>query len=395
MTAPLQAATGEGELECRFDEIAALARRTGTTGTAFATQLIAAAASHAGACAFGLFHFAAGGLQCESAGPGAQAYEHLHALREGVRFDRLCERGRPELVTLFDRVVRSAIVVPFGDAGSKRVVALVFEGTIDPNVPPPHRRWIEGFAALLPACFAGATPAAHELVMCYQPICRTASGRAAGAEALLRCIDQRRGVFGPQAVLDAQTGVDARAQIDAYVVDSCIEAWHELHRQSVDLSLHVNVGRTDESTLYVLRNKRQLALDIPLVVEIGEAAARANAAALPAFVAGCRNLGFGVGVAVKDDMPFLRHVISDTRVDFVKLSAPREESDPISKGVNDTIALAEKRRISVIAEQIETSDDLTWASLHGIEYVQGYAVAPPMTRHDLVHWSHAQGELLR
>jgi len=393
MSAPMQAAAGEGELECRFDEIASLARRTETTGTAFATQLIAAAASHAGACAFGLFHFVAGGLKCESAGPGANAYEHLHALREGVRFDRLCERGRPELVTLFDRVVRSAIVVPFGDAGAKRVVALVFEGTIDPNVPPSHRRWIEGFAALLPACFAESTPAAHELVLCYQPICRTTSGRAAGAEALLRCIDERRGILGPQAVLDAQTGVDARAQIDAYVVDTCIAAWHELRRQSVDLSLHVNVGRTDESTLDVLRHKRQLARDIPLVVEIGEAAARANDGTLPAFVTACRNLGFGVGIAVKDDMPFLKHVMSDMRVDFVKLSAPRDRSAPALKGVSDLIALAGKRRVSVIAEQIGTSDDLTWASLQGIEYVQGYAVAPPMTRHDLVHWSHAQGEI--
>jgi EAL domain-containing protein (putative c-di-GMP-specific phosphodiesterase class I) len=393
MSAPLQTATPESELECRFDEIAALARRTGTTGTAFATQLIAAAASHAGACAFGLFHFAGGGLKCESAGPGAHAYEHLHALREGVRFDRLCERGRPELVTLFDRVVRSAIVVPFGDAGAKRVVALVFEGTIDPNVPPSHRRWIESFASLLPACFADGAPDAHELVLCYQPICRTASGRAAGAEALLRCIDERRGVLGPQAVLDAQTGADARAQIDAYVVDTCIAAWHELRRQSVDLSLHLNVGRADESTLHVLRHKRQLANDIPLVVEIGEAAARANAGTLPTFVTGCRTFGFGVGVAVKDDIPFLKHVVSDMRVDFVKLSAPRDRSGPALKGVSDLIALAEKRRISVIAEQIGTSDDLTWASLQGIEYVQGYAVAPPMTRHDLVHWSHAQGEL--
>lgn len=393
MNAPPQAATAEDELECRFEEIASLAGRTGTTGTAFATQLIAAAASHAGACAFGLFRFAAGGLECDSAGPGPHAYEHLHALREGVRFDRLCERGRPELVTLFDRIVRSAIVVPFGDAGAKRLVVLVFEGTIDPNVSPLHRRWIDAFASRLPACFAGGSVAARKLVLCYQPICRTSSGRASAAEALLRCVDERRGIIGPQTVLDAQTEAEARAQIDAYVVDTCIAAWHELRRQSVDLSLHVNVGRTDESTLHVLRRKRQLARDIPLVLEIGEAAARTNAGTLNGFVAACRTAGFGVGVAVKDDMPFLMHVMSDTRVDFVKLSAPRNRSGRDFKDIGDLIALAEKRRISVIAEHIGTSDDLTWASVQGIEYVQGYAVAPPMTRHDLVHWSHAQSEI--
>lgn len=392
MTTPLQTPSGESALECRLDEIAALAQRTGTTGTAFATQLIAAAASHAGACAFGLFHFTGGGLECESAGPGEHAYEHLHALREGVRFDRLCERGRPELVTLFDRIVRTAIVIPFGDAGARRVVALAFEGTIDPNVPPSQRRWIEGFASKLAACFADGNANAHEMVLCYQPICRTQSGRAAGAEALLRCIDGRRRVLGPHAVLDAQTGADARAQIDAYVVDTCIEAWRELRRQSVDLSFHVNVGRTDESTLRVLRRKRELAHDIPIVVEIGEVAARANASGLAAFVTACRNLGFGAGIAVKDDIPFLKQAISGTCVDFVKLSAPNR-SGPALKGVGDLIALAEKRRIAVIAEQIGTSEDLMWASGQGIEYVQGYAVAPPMTRHDLVHWSHVQSEL--
>ena len=45
----------------------------------------------------------------------------------------------------------------------------------------------------------------------------------------------------------------------------------------------------------------------------------------------------------------------------------------------------------MIIDHVETERDVTAAGDLGADYLQGYAVAPPMTRHDLIHWSLNRG----
>jgi EAL domain-containing protein (putative c-di-GMP-specific phosphodiesterase class I) len=90
---------------------------------------------------------------------------------------------------------------------------------------------------------------------------------------------------------------------------------------------------------------------------------------------------FGTGFASFD-------LVQQLRPDFIKLdmSLIRDvHSDPVKSMIASKILeIADQLGIQVIAEGIETQDELIWARGHGATFVQGYFIARPSDHPSLV-----------
>lgn len=379
--------------EEHLGEVYAFALRRSMEPEDCATQVLATAAQQLGSSAYAIYSRLDGTMQRDVTGPDDDARSQLDGIEQTVSLASLVGSRPSTLVAMTQNGVASVIRVPFKDAQSRRLAVLAFAKPVAPNFTPGQHRYLQFLSDLLSQCYGSRYEPEQrpEYLLCYQPICKAGSRAIARAEALLRWMHPQRGLIGPAGLFDQ---IDrGRGSLDEYVVESCAGEWLELRRQGVDISLHVNLSRTCEETLNMLARKSRLAEGSGIAVEIAEPAVYKDLASLHRFVQRCHELGFNVGLGAPEEPALLFPAISALPVDFVKVSMhrPRRRENGTAFSIRGAIELAKHRNLAVIVDRVETESDVDAARELGADYLQGYAVAPPMTRHDLINWSLHRG----
>jgi len=383
--------------EEHLGEVYAFARRRGMMPAECATHVLAIAAQQLGSTAYAVFCRLDSSWVRESAGPDARAQAQFEEIERTVCPGSLSRSHPSTLAAMTQDGPAFVVRVPFESGQSRRIAALAFSKPIATSFTPSQQRYFEFLSELLAQCYGGSRPVQHEpeYLLCYQPICKSGGSRAiARAEALLRWVHPERGIIGPAALFERNgTAAEEAERLDEYVIESCANEWIALRQQGIDISLHVNISRTSDDTLNMLARKSRLAEGGGIVVEIAEAAVYKDLGALHRFVQRCHELGFRVGLGAAEDPALLFPALSTLPVDFVKLSMnrPTRSENGTSFAIRGAIELAKHRNVAVIVDHVETERDVTTARELGADYLQGYAVAPPMTRHDLLHWSLNRG----
>ncbi len=227
-----------------------------------------------------------------------------------------------------------------------------------------------------------------ELDLVYQPVQSLRDGRTVAVEALLRWRHPQLGTIMPAELLPIAASVGVAGDIGEWVVDAAcrqLAAWSVL---DPGLSLSVNVAprellapsfpsRVGAALLAHGINPERL------VVEVAETWVAEDVPAVVAALAALRKLGvraalddFGAGQA---SLAHLRRLPVDMlKLDRSLVNVPVDRSTIGGQAVLDVVvSLGRRLGLEIVAEGLETTEQVDRARAAGCPYGQGYALQPP------------------
>lgn len=235
----------------------------------------------------------------------------------------------------------------------------------------------------------------HELVLHYQPKVNPALGTVDGVEALMRW--RRHGVLVPPAdfiPLAEETGLIV--PMSDWAIDEAMRQVREWQRHGLDLTVAVNlptrlferpdlIDRIHEASL------RHGVAPSSIELEITETGLMKNLQeVIPALQ---RLKALGVEISIDDfgtgysSLAYLTSLpISEVKIDrsFVNELGGSEQSSAIITAI---IALARSLRLRVVAEGVETPQQIRMLHRLGCGLMQGYVFSRPLPPEQLQEWA--------
>ncbi len=229
---------------------------------------------------------------------------------------------------------------------------------------------------------------AGEICLYYQPQFAISDHRLIGMEALLRWLPPDRPGIAPDQLVAAAEQSGFISELGDWVVqESCrqIQEWRSLGLKTVPIAINVSGvqflrGQLTENICRRLAQHR-LSGDC-LEIEITESIALHNTEDVLSELHELRRAGLGIAI---DDfgtgfssLSYLRHFpVNRIKIDrsFVNGCLDIQENAAICRTI---ISLAHNLGCQVIAEGVETSEQLDFLLQQGCEEVQGYLLAKPM-----------------
>jgi len=240
--------------------------------------------------------------------------------------------------------------------------------------------------------------AAGELELFYQPKIELASGRVVGVEALLRWNHPDLGLMRPGEFLAAIESDPLAVDLDEWVIETVlrqIERWGA-DGMNLAVSVNVNVGATYLLQRDFLARLQKLLLQHDhvwrhkLTLEILETSALADIHHVAQTVREASMLGvdfalddFGVGYS---SLAYLKHLpVAELKIDKSFICDMTENPDDM-RIVEAVIGLATAFGRRVVAEGVETAEQIRLVALLGAHYAQGFHIAPPMPAAQFESW---------
>ena len=230
----------------------------------------------------------------------------------------------------------------------------------------------------------------REFLVHYQPIVALETSRIEGFEALLRWQHPARGLVFPTEFISVAEETGLIVPIGQWILDeACRQTrmWQEQIGEHKPLAVSVNlsnkqflqpdlVDRINQSLLKTGFDPRSLKL------EITESVVMENAGEATARIGQLRNLGvelymddFGTGYS---SLSYLHRFPVDTlKIDrsFISWMGARDENSEI---VRTIVELAHNLHMEVIAEGVETEEQVSYLKALQCEYGQGYYFSRPL-----------------
>jgi len=230
----------------------------------------------------------------------------------------------------------------------------------------------------------------HQLVVEYQPIVDLASGRTRAMEALVRWNHPSRGRIPPLEFIPLAEETGLIVGLGRKVLAAaCRQAsqWTAEHPAEPPVEVHVNLSTVElEQPDLVAHVRRAIAeagiLPRQLVVEVTETSVLRDAHRGPATLHALRELGVQVGL---DDfgtgyssLSYLRSLPLDCLKIAREFVDDMTESEEEAAFVRLIVGLASTIGLRVVAEGIETPEQLARLRELGCELGQGYYFSPPL-----------------
>lgn len=226
-----------------------------------------------------------------------------------------------------------------------------------------------------------------ELEVYYQPKIDVATGRVLGAEALVRWHHPRLGMVSPVRFIPIAEEAGLIVDIGRWVLYEAGRQLKKWQKQGLGLSVSVNVSPAQFTRAAILRDVRHLlsATGIDpqsLVLEVTESLLMSNIDEAVALLKAVRALGvrlsvddFGTGYS---SLGYLRWLpLDELKIDrsFVMGLPTEKDSVAIVKAV---IAMAHALNLEVVAEGVETAEQLDALQEMHCNQFQGYLCSPPV-----------------
>ncbi|MDP3813779.1 bifunctional diguanylate cyclase/phosphodiesterase [Pseudomonas sp.] len=228
----------------------------------------------------------------------------------------------------------------------------------------------------------------HGLQLYYQPILDLRSGQPSKLEALVRWQHPQHGLLTPERFIGIAEANGFIAELDAWVLR---RACHDLKllgelgfaemKVAVNCSA-LNLGR--DELVQEVRDALQSTGVQPqrLELEVTENALMGNINRAAELLQQIRNLGvslsiddFGTGYS---SLAYLRRLPLDTlKIDrsFVQDIPESQQGMDIVQAI---IGMAHTLKLKVVAEGVETSQQLEFLREHGCDFIQGYLLSRPL-----------------
>ena len=236
----------------------------------------------------------------------------------------------------------------------------------------------------------------REFYLVFQPRLDLASGRVAGFEALLRWRSEELGPMSPGEFIPVAEETGLILPIGEWVLReafSVLSGWHADGRAGLAMSINVSVlqllrGNVVELIRELLREYPMPPASIEL--EVTESMVMANAAQTTAVLHELKTLGvllaiddFGTGYS---SLVYLKRLPIDTlKID--KEFVGDLTTDPDDEAITATIiTMAHSLGLNVVAEGVETVEQLQYLHEQGCDEIQGYWLSRPLEESDCVNF---------
>ena len=227
----------------------------------------------------------------------------------------------------------------------------------------------------------------------YQPKIRLADQKLTGVECLIRWNHPKRGILGPHEFIAIAEESGFIVDIGTWVIEQSCIAGRQLRQESgqdFQVALNISPRQFRDPNLITTIRRCLRETELPpeaLEIEITETMLMQDVEAASQTVQRLHDLGadlaiddFGTGYS---SLNYLKKFpINTVKVDrsFV-IDIPESEDDmAITSAV---IAMAHQLKMEVVAEGVETPEQLNFLRRHNCEYAQGYLFGRPMPLKDL------------
>lgn len=246
--------------------------------------------------------------------------------------------------------------------------------------------------------------AKNQFFVYLQPKYSLADKTLVGAEALVRWYHPQRGFVSPNVFIPLAEKNGFIFSLDQYVWEKVCAILQDWKRKGYDcVPVSVNMSRLDiyrhnlEDFLRNLLDKYDLDPSY-LHLELTESAYAENQDQLISTVNNLRKMGFVIEMDDFGSGYSSLSLLSRMKLDLLKLDMKfvhNETAKPMEYSMlNDVINMAHRMHLGVIAEGVETREQMKRLQMMGCDYVQGYFFSKPLPLEDfeelLITQKHAQ-----
>ncbi len=237
---------------------------------------------------------------------------------------------------------------------------------------------------------------AEQLILHFQPQIEIATGAFVGTEALVRWQHPEQGIVYPEHFLPLIEQSSMMSTLSHWVLDKAVKQGHKLQQAGFTLNMSVNLSALDITGLMLPEQLTELLNDnkldaTHLTLEITESALMGKWVTSLDILTRLRLKGinlsiddFGTGYS---SLSQLHHVpFSELKIDrsFVCNMSEDNEARAI---VKTCIMLGHELNMRVVAEGVETKEQLDLLKQMGCDLAQGYFIAKPMASNKLIEWA--------
>jgi diguanylate cyclase (GGDEF)-like protein/PAS domain S-box-containing protein len=230
----------------------------------------------------------------------------------------------------------------------------------------------------------------HEFRNVYQPIVALESGRIVGFEALMRWQHPTRGMIGPEEFIFVAEETGLIRDLGWWSLrEACrqMSTWRTRSKAYLDLTMSVNVSAKQLLQPHLVDEMSKLLRETALPpealkLEITESAVMADPAAAAEMLQKIKSLGvrlaiddFGTGYS---SLSYLHRFPLDTlKIDrsFISGAADGSEGMEIARTI---MPMAKNLRLDVVAEGVETIEQVGLLRRLQCKYAQGYYFSKPL-----------------
>lgn len=229
-----------------------------------------------------------------------------------------------------------------------------------------------------------------EFLIHYQPRVDIATGKTVGVEALVRWQHKELGLVPPNQFIPLAEETGLIVPISEWVFNTALaqnKAWQDAGLPPVDISVNVSarVFQQDQLQNMVIRALQETKLDPQyLGLEVTEGTLASNSELTIRVLRNLRDMGvrvsiddFGVG---HSSLNYLKHFpIDAVKIDqsFIK---ELHTNPNVAATAGAIIAMAHSLKLQVVAEGVETLEQLDFLRSLDCDEMQGYFISPPVTR---------------
>ena len=230
-----------------------------------------------------------------------------------------------------------------------------------------------------------------ELIPYFQPKFNALTNKIIGMEALIRWEHPIKGLIPPNDFITIAEEIGLIIPIDKFMMQKSIQIVQEWQKEGLDtgvISLNLSIKQLEkEDCIDTLKNLLTSFSLIPemLELEITENQIMNNPEISITILQEIRNLGIGISV---DDfgtgyssLSYLKRLpINKLKIDksFIDDLPDDKDDVAITKAI---IALAESLGLDLIAEGVETKEQLEFLVSKGCNIIQGYYYSKPLPAH--------------
>ena len=230
-----------------------------------------------------------------------------------------------------------------------------------------------------------------ELVIFYQPKVDVNTLALVGMEALVRWRHPERGLLCPDEFIPLAEETGLIVQLGEWVLETACRQTQLWRDQGSDLVVAVNLSarqfQNQKMADVVARALRRTALPAhALELELTETVALVDPVATTATLLQLKSMG--VSCSIDDFGTGYSGLSYLTRLPIDRLKIDKGFIDQIANGedeariVGAVIALAHELRMTVVAEGVETTEQLRFLQANGCDDVQGYLISRPLSSDD-------------